>query len=307
MRCVAVCQDALVVRTLHQALVPSLDIEFLVEDRALSRRLHDAGIPARAGDPRRIDTYLRMDVTPATCVIVEDGGRRSVRRILEALADAGAVLTYVLDVGERRSKRSDECLAAFPEVSALSLGDLLKGSLLGALGRALTRSRVQQYQRYFADADRVLILLHHDPDPDALASGLALRALLHRTKTTAIIGAFHGVTRPENLRMANLLDIQVQALTAESLGEFDRIATVDVQPHYFGGLLGRVDLVIDHHPERTRLHDDLQGHPPRLRLDGHDPHGASAGHGREHLRTHRHGDALRHQVRHAVPVAADEP
>jgi nanoRNase/pAp phosphatase (c-di-AMP/oligoRNAs hydrolase) len=248
---VAVCQDALVVRTLHQALVPSLDIEFLVEDRALARRLHDAGIPARAGDPRRIDTYLRMDVTPATCVIVEDGGRRSVRRILEALADAGAVLTYVLDVGERRSKRSDECLAAFPEVSGLSLGDLLKGSLLGALGRALTRSRVQQYQRYFADADRVLILLHHDPDPDALASGLALRALLHRTKATAIIGAFHGVTRPENLRMANLLDIQVEALTAESLAEFDRIATVDVQPHYFGGLLNRVDLVVDHHPERT--------------------------------------------------------
>jgi nanoRNase/pAp phosphatase (c-di-AMP/oligoRNAs hydrolase) len=30
---------------------------------------------------------------------------------------------------------------------------------------------VQQYQRYFADADRVLILLHNDPDPDALASG----------------------------------------------------------------------------------------------------------------------------------------
>ena len=251
MRCVAVCQDALVVRTLHQALVPALDIEFLVEDRALARRLHDAGIPARAGDPRRLDTYLRMDVTPATCVIVEDSGRRSVRRILETLADAGAVLTYLLDVGERRSKRSDDCAAAFPEVSVLGLGDLLKGSLLGALGRALTRSRVQQYQRYFADADRVLILLHHDPDPDALASGLALRALLHRTKATAIIGAFHGVTRPENLRMANLLDIQVQPLTAESLGEFDRIATVDVQPHYFGGLLSRVDLVVDHHPERT--------------------------------------------------------
>ena len=50
--------------------------------------------------------------------------------------------------------------------------------------------------------------------------------------------------------MANLLDIRVEALTAESLGEYDRIATVDVQPHYFGGLVNRVDLVVDHHPER---------------------------------------------------------
>src|SRR4029450_2668828 len=31
---------------------------------------------------------------------------------------------------------------------------------------------------------------------------------------------------------------------------FDRIATVDVQPHYFGGLLPRVDLLVDHHPEQ---------------------------------------------------------
>jgi hypothetical protein len=96
----------------------------------------------------------------------------------------------------------------------------------------------------------VLILLHNDPDPDALASGLALRNLLRRTKTTAIIGAMQGVTRPENLRMANMLDIQVEPITPASFAEFDRIATVDVQPHYFGGQLDRADLVIDHHPEQ---------------------------------------------------------
>ena len=51
--------------------------------------------------------------------------------------------------------------------------------------------------------------------------------------------------------MANLLDIQVEPVTAESLILFERIATVDVQPHYFGGLLDRVDLVVDHHPEQV--------------------------------------------------------
>jgi nanoRNase/pAp phosphatase (c-di-AMP/oligoRNAs hydrolase) len=34
------------------------------------------------------------------------------------------------------------------------------------------------------------------------------------------------------------------------LSEYDRIAMVDVQPHYFVGLIDRVDLVIDHHPEQ---------------------------------------------------------
>src|SRR6202011_5918509 len=90
----------------------------------------------------------------------------------------------------------------------------------------------------------------NDPDPDAMASGLALRTVLHRTRTTAIIGAIQGVTRPENLRMINLLDIHVEAITSDILKEYDRIAMVDVQPHYFGGLIDRVDLVIDHHPEQ---------------------------------------------------------
>ena len=45
-------------------------------------------------------------------------------------------------------------------------------------------------------------------------------------------------------------DIHVEPITAAMLPTFDRIATVDVQPHYFGGLLPRVDLVVDHHPEQ---------------------------------------------------------
>src|SRR5207248_7598177 len=90
----------------------------------------------------------------------------------------------------------------------------------------------------------------NDPDPDAMASGLALRNILRRTRATAIIGAIQGVTRPENLRMANLLDIHVEAVAPESLKDFDRIAMVDVQPHYFGGAMDQVDLVIDHHPEQ---------------------------------------------------------
>ena len=51
--------------------------------------------------------------------------------------------------------------------------------------------------------------------------------------------------------MANLLDIHVETITAADLKTFDRIALVDVQPHYFSGLVDRVDLVIDHHPETT--------------------------------------------------------
>jgi nanoRNase/pAp phosphatase (c-di-AMP/oligoRNAs hydrolase) len=251
MRCLAVCQDELVIRMLDEILLPGFEVEFIVENRPLARRLHEAGVTVTTGDPRRTDTWLKADIGPSTCVIIEDNGKRSPKKILEAVRDAGGTLVYVLGIGPQSTgKRDEEFHAEFPDVAYLSMSQLFGGPLLTEFSRSLTRARVQQYQRYFSDADRVLILLHNDPDPDAMASGLALRNVLRRTKTTAIIGAIQGVTRPENLRMINLLDIHVEAITHESVKEYDRLAMVDVQPHYFGGLIDRVDLVIDHHPEQ---------------------------------------------------------
>src|SRR4051812_3799074 len=251
MRVFAICQDELVIRSLDTVLLPSFEVDFLVESRPLARRLHDAGIAVTAGDPRRIDTYLKADISPSTCFILEDTGRRSMKKLVDAVRGAGGTLIYVLHTGKRGTNgRADAAKDELAEVTHLDLSELIRPTLVTELSRSMTRARVQQYQRYFADADRVLILLHNDPDPDALASGLALRNLLRRTKTTAIIGAIQGVTRPENLRMANMLDIQVEHITPASLEAYERIATVDVQPHYFGGLLDRADLVIDHHPEQ---------------------------------------------------------
>jgi len=249
MRVFAICQDELVIRSLDTVLLPSFEVDFLVESRPLARRLHDSGIEASAGDPRRVDTYLKADISPNTCFIVEDNGRRSVKKVLAAIRDAGGTLVYVLHTSP--GKAGETLRAEFPDVTHLDLPELIRPTLVTELSRSMTRARVQQYQRYFADAEKVLILLHNEPDPDAMASGLALRNLLRRTKATAIIGAIQGVTRPENLRMANMLDIHVEKITPPQFGDFDRIATVDVQPHYFGGMLDRVDLVVDHHPEQT--------------------------------------------------------
>jgi nanoRNase/pAp phosphatase (c-di-AMP/oligoRNAs hydrolase) len=250
MRCLAVCQDELVIRMLDQILVPSIDVDFLVESRALARKLQDAKLPVTEGDLRRTDTYIKADISPQTIVIIEDTGKRSLPHVIESIRDAGGLLIYVLGVGSAdREKRAQTIRTQFPDVSYLSLSELFEAPLLTEFSRSLTRARVQQYQRYLSDADRILILLHNEPDPDAMASGLALRTLLHRTKATAVIGALEGLTRPENVRMANLLDINVETISRDAIEHFDRIAMVDVQPHYFEGL-DRVDLVIDHHPEQ---------------------------------------------------------
>jgi nanoRNase/pAp phosphatase (c-di-AMP/oligoRNAs hydrolase) len=251
MRCLAVCHTELVVRLLDAVLTPSCELDVLVESPALARRFDEADFGVSVGDAKRVDTYVRADVTPGTCVIIEDNGRRGLRKVLQAVRAAGGTLVWVLGTRPEDARRADELRQSFPEVTSLTLAELTGPPLLVELGRSVTRQKVQQYQRYLSDADRVLILLHNDPDPDAIASGLALRNLLRRTRQTAIIGCVYGVSRPENLRMLKLLDIQVEVLTPEQVKGFERVALVDVQPHYFPGLLPRADLVIDHHPEQT--------------------------------------------------------
>jgi nanoRNase/pAp phosphatase (c-di-AMP/oligoRNAs hydrolase) len=251
MRCLGVCHNELFIRMLDEILLPSFEVEFLVESRSLARRLHDAGMHVTAADLRRMDTYVKADLTPGTCVIVEDNGRRSIRKILEAIRDAGGTLVYVIGVGVTDSRKREEDLKSqFTELNYLTFSELFGSALITEFSRSLTRLKVQQYQRYFTDAERVLILLHNDPDPDAMASGLALRNVLRRNKQSAIIGCLQGVTRPENQRMVKLLDITLEVINPADVNEFDRVAMVDVQPHYFPGLVERCDLVIDHHPEQ---------------------------------------------------------
>ena len=262
MRCLAVCQTELAIRMLDEILLPSFEVEFLVESKPVARRLHESGLNVTAGDLRRTDTYLKADLTPGTCVVVEDNGKRSLKKILEAIWDAGGTLVYVLGIGAPHTrKREEELKAQFPELNYLALSELFGGPLLTEFSRSLTRLKVQQYQRFFSDADRVVIVLHNDPDPDAMASGLALRSVLKRNKQTAVLAALQGVTRPENQRMMNLLDIHVEILTPDQVVGFDRIAMVDVQPHAFRGVIDRVDLVIDHHPEQpgyTAVYKDIR-------------------------------------------------
>jgi nanoRNase/pAp phosphatase (c-di-AMP/oligoRNAs hydrolase) len=250
-RCLAVCHTEAVIRLLEAVLAPSAELDVLVESRALARKFESSELPVSVDEADRIDSYVKLAVSPVSPIFVEDNGRTGLRKILEAVRGAGGTLIYVLGTSVTDVLKAETLRADFPEVTTITLAELAGPSLLTELGRSVTRRRVQQYQRYMDDANRVLILTHNDPDPDAMASGLALRTLLRRTRQTAVVGCLEPVTRPENLRMVKLLDLKIETISPDHLRDFDKIALVDVQPHYFPGLLPHVDLVIDHHPEQS--------------------------------------------------------
>jgi nanoRNase/pAp phosphatase (c-di-AMP/oligoRNAs hydrolase) len=134
----------------------------------------------------------------------------------------------------------------------LGLADVFEEFCSSQLLDTLNRKKVERIRSLFNDGEKIHILLQHDPDPDAIGSALALRELLGRNRATTPIVTMGGITRPENLAMIRLLDIQVDRITYDDLHKDGaRLALVDVQPPYFDQPLGRVDLVVDHHPKRA--------------------------------------------------------
>jgi nanoRNase/pAp phosphatase (c-di-AMP/oligoRNAs hydrolase) len=132
----------------------------------------------------------------------------------------------------------------------VSLEELLESNIRWHIRLAKTMRRFEEVKNHFDAAESILILLQDDPDPDAIASGLALRQVLGRNKGTAPIGSFGRVTRPENTAMIKLLEIEIEKVTAQSIKHFDRVAVVDLQPPHLAHPLEHIDLVIDHHPEQ---------------------------------------------------------
>ena len=137
-----------------------------------------------------------------------------------------------------------------PSVRFVAFHKLLSEQIEREERLAKTELRVEELRAVHAGAKKLLILLHDHPDPDSIASALALRTLLKRNKQTAIIGHLgEQISRPENVAMIELLEIDLEALTPAQLTDFDSIALVDVQPTFFGGMqIPEIDTVIDHHP-----------------------------------------------------------
>jgi len=110
------------------------------------------------------------------------------------------------------------------------------------------RARLEQLRKVVGGAERVALLLQDDPDPDGIASAIAMRTVLGRNRATTPLFAFGTTTRAENVAMLRLLDVAIETADAETLRAFPCIALLDVQPAYFGERLAHAHIVIDHHP-----------------------------------------------------------
>ncbi|RQG90575.1 DHH family phosphoesterase [Natrarchaeobius chitinivorans] len=112
--------------------------------------------------------------------------------------------------------------------------------------------RVVELVSVLETAESLAIVCHDNPDPDCLASALALEAIADDVGVDDVTIAYGGeISHQQNRAFVNMLDISLRPIADVDVDTYDRVAFVD---HTVPGANSSVspemvpDIVVDHHP-----------------------------------------------------------
>ncbi len=223
----------------------------ITNEAAVVETLREENVRAREGDPT--DPMVLEGLDAPTQVFVASDVPSQNLRILEAVEQSLTTSSTVAylgtgpDDGSRREleKRADRVVDG-DQATIDSLVDVVA---------APEAERAFALRRQLSSIDGTLAVVTHDnPDPDAIASAVALVELAESVGVDAEVCYYGDISHQENRAMVNLLDFELRNLAPDDpLGAYDAFALVDhSRPGVNDGLPEElhVDVVIDHHPPR---------------------------------------------------------
>ena len=124
-----------------------------------------------------------------------------------------------------------------------------------------TLHNVMKLKTMFKKDYAFAVLMFGSPDPDSVASCMALQELLRQTVglTKCDFVATEPVVRQQNIEFIRAMKVDIQLLGKIDIRPYRLIAIVDAQPTFFGAALQDVQpqIVFDHHPCTTVWHAEL--------------------------------------------------
>ncbi len=216
-------------------------------DETLASTLRNSGIRVEELDPTDAESLSGHDVD--LVFVLEDSETA-------ALAAARAVRTALPDAYlvayAGRNGLSDTPLSGIAD-RLLDPGRAVATEMLASV----SEPQLPRLWQVLRDIDRLAVVAHDNPDPDAIASGVALARLANEVDCEAEVCYFGNISHQENKAFVNLLDLSLRNLDpGVALDSFDGVALVD---HARAGVNDQlpadtpVDIVIDHHPTRESV------------------------------------------------------
>lgn len=135
--------------------------------------------------------------------------------------------------------------------SVEALPDTVNGSAAPSTQIMEMQQKLRELLSLELSGGRLLILTHDNPDPDSIASAVAMRHLLEEKRGLDVTVAYSGIVgRAENRAMLSELDLGLVHLADIDPAAYDHLALVDAQPGTGNSAVTLdhpVDIVVDHH------------------------------------------------------------
>ena len=135
-------------------------------------------------------------------------------------------------------------------IAAGVVGTVVLLVVLGVLYRHLRRPKGARFRRALERADEVAVLMHPNPDPDAMAAAMAVGHVAETVDTEATLQYPGQIRHQENRAFRTVLDLDLDRIESRSEVAAERVVLVD--HNEARGLAGAEGIdpyvVVDHHP-----------------------------------------------------------
>jgi len=240
--------------SLGQTVVESLsdrpgELVVVTDDEGRAETLLEEGIAVENADPTDREVLARLD-RPELVVVAGDDADRNL-----ATARAGRAAFPAATMFAYTGSDPTHHAATLDGIADRVL-DRARASVSYLTDRIGTEGiRVQQLQRVLRTIDRLAVVTHDNPDPDAIGSAVALAHIAERVGCETEVCYYGEITHQENRAFVNLLEFDLRNLGPDDdLDHYDGYALVDHSRPGVNDQLPEelaVDVVIDHHPPRA--------------------------------------------------------
>ncbi|MFP8889301.1 DHH family phosphoesterase [Natrialbaceae archaeon A-CW2] len=233
----------------------------LADDADLVETLREESVPARCVDPCD-RTLLESLEEPDVVFIAGDelDRNREMAETITTIAPDATVIGYAPEPssggGEREtvaSRAADLAGLERATTTVIDSTDLLAKWILERSATPAARRAITLRKKLSSIEGTLAVVAHDNPDPDAIASAVALAELAESVGVDAEACYYGDISHQENRAMVNLLDLDLRALDIDDPLEYGAFALVD---HSRPGVNDQlpaelaIDIVIDHHPPR---------------------------------------------------------
>ncbi|MBP1987110.1 DHH family phosphoesterase [Halolamina salifodinae] len=220
----------------------------VTDEPTRAESLREANVAAVEGDPTDPVAY---EPDADVILVAADDPERN-REVAGAAREAFPDAMLVVYAGEDPARETVDAIEATADRVIDPTTALAERVLDRTVGFESERARGLR-QALLAAEEPVAVVAHDNPDPDAIASAVALCRLADRIGVEAE-PCYHGeISHQENRALVNLLELPLRELEIGEIEEYGGIALVDhSRPGINDSLPAdtEIDVVIDHHPPR---------------------------------------------------------